>query len=157
MAGDKQPGPSKPLPPSPAVPVQVDGGCLALYNVPHTTCCMRDHTTPPAAGPEAVPAPAAHATPAAGGAAGTGAAAGGFVVAAAAAAAAPEAPDAATATGAAAGATGEPGRGAVARRGAAGTGLQCGEPAVLVAPLGGRLLVFESHLWHEVMPAHRHR
>jgi len=31
------------------------------------------------------------------------------------------------------------------------------EPAVLVAPLGGRLLVFDSSLPHEVLPAHRNR
>ncbi|GFR46697.1 hypothetical protein Agub_g8316, partial [Astrephomene gubernaculifera] len=38
-----------------------------------------------------------------------------------------------------------------------GAGLAAGEPALLVAPVGGRLLLFESHLQHEVMPAYRHR
>lgn len=32
-----------------------------------------------------------------------------------------------------------------------------GEPALLVAPLAGRLLVFNSRLPHEVLPAQRHR
>ena len=32
-----------------------------------------------------------------------------------------------------------------------------GEPALLVAPTGGRLLVFDSRLPHEVLPAHRTR
>ncbi|KAF8072911.1 hypothetical protein HT031_000571 [Scenedesmus sp. PABB004] len=32
-----------------------------------------------------------------------------------------------------------------------------GEPATLVAPLAGRVLVFEAGLQHEVLPAHRHR
>jgi hypothetical protein len=38
-----------------------------------------------------------------------------------------------------------------------GAGLEQGEPGLVVAPLGGRLLLFESHLEHEVLPAHRHR
>ena len=38
-----------------------------------------------------------------------------------------------------------------------GAGVAGGEPALLVAPLGGRLLVFESHLDHEVLPAHQRR
>ncbi|GLC55882.1 hypothetical protein PLESTB_001039600 [Pleodorina starrii] len=38
-----------------------------------------------------------------------------------------------------------------------GRGLAAGEPATVVAPLGGRLVVFESHLFHEVMPAYRSR
>ncbi len=36
-------------------------------------------------------------------------------------------------------------------------GLVAGEPATVVAPTGGRLLIFESHLFHEVLPAHRNR
>ncbi len=36
-------------------------------------------------------------------------------------------------------------------------GLAGGEPATLVAPLGGRLLVFRSELEHEVLPVHRER
>ncbi|KAI8476494.1 MAG: GlcNAc-domain-containing protein [Monoraphidium minutum] len=39
----------------------------------------------------------------------------------------------------------------------AGPGLAGGEPALLVAPLSGRLLVFESGQEHEVLPAHRVR
>ncbi len=38
-----------------------------------------------------------------------------------------------------------------------GRGVEAGEPATLVAPLGGRLVVFEGHLFHEVLPAHSHR
>ncbi|GLI62639.1 hypothetical protein VaNZ11_005305 [Volvox africanus] len=38
-----------------------------------------------------------------------------------------------------------------------GCGLAAGEPATVVAPVGGRLVVFESHLFHEVLPAHRNR
>jgi hypothetical protein len=38
-----------------------------------------------------------------------------------------------------------------------GLGFLSGEPAVVIAPLGGRLVVFESHLEHEVLPAHRER
>lgn len=40
---------------------------------------------------------------------------------------------------------------------AAGAGFQAGEPALVVSPLGGRLLVFDSRLPHEVLPAHRTR
>ncbi|KAG2425670.1 hypothetical protein HXX76_013512 [Chlamydomonas incerta] len=113
---------------------QVDGGCLALYSVPHTTCAP-----PPAAAPAAaVAAPS------------DGAASGVALGAAAGAAAA------GTAAGAGAAAADElPDRGRAG--GQAGSGLAGGEPAVVVAPLGGRLLLFESHLWHEVLPAHRHR
>lgn len=38
-----------------------------------------------------------------------------------------------------------------------GAGVAAGEPATVVAPVGGRLVVFESHLFHEVLPAHRSR
>ncbi|EFJ43296.1 hypothetical protein VOLCADRAFT_96541 [Volvox carteri f. nagariensis] len=38
-----------------------------------------------------------------------------------------------------------------------GCGLAMGEPATVVAPLGGRLVVFESHLSHEVLPTFRNR
>ena len=38
-----------------------------------------------------------------------------------------------------------------------GAGYLSGEPAVVVAPLGGRLLMFDSHLDHEVLPAHHQR
>jgi hypothetical protein len=38
-----------------------------------------------------------------------------------------------------------------------GPGLEGGEPATVVAPLGGRLLLFDSRLAHEVLPAQRHR
>lgn len=36
-------------------------------------------------------------------------------------------------------------------------GYLAGEPALLVAPLAGRLLVFNSRLEHEVLPAYKHR
>jgi hypothetical protein len=36
-------------------------------------------------------------------------------------------------------------------------GYLAGEPALLVAPLAGRLLVFDARLPHEVLPAQRHR
>lgn len=36
-------------------------------------------------------------------------------------------------------------------------GYSAGEPALMVAPLAGRLLVFDSRLEHEVLPAYRHR
>lgn len=38
-----------------------------------------------------------------------------------------------------------------------GKGYLAGEPALLVAPTGGRLLVFDSRLPHEVLPAHKTR
>jgi Rps23 Pro-64 3,4-dihydroxylase Tpa1-like proline 4-hydroxylase len=38
-----------------------------------------------------------------------------------------------------------------------GCGYSAGEPATLVAPLAGRLLVFESRLEHEVLPSHGRR
>ncbi len=38
-----------------------------------------------------------------------------------------------------------------------GQGFMGGEPATLVAPLGGRLVVFDSRLDHEVLPVHQHR
>jgi hypothetical protein len=36
-------------------------------------------------------------------------------------------------------------------------GWSAGEPATLIAPLGGRLVVFESRVEHEVLPAHAER
>jgi hypothetical protein len=36
-------------------------------------------------------------------------------------------------------------------------GYLAGEPALLIAPLAGRLLVFDARLPHEVLPAQRHR
>lgn len=39
----------------------------------------------------------------------------------------------------------------------AGAGYLAGEPALLVSPMGGRLLVFDSALPHEVLPAHKTR
>lgn len=39
----------------------------------------------------------------------------------------------------------------------AGAGYLAGEPALLVSPMGGRLLVFDSTLPHEVLPAHNTR
>jgi hypothetical protein len=41
--------------------------------------------------------------------------------------------------------------------GAEPAGYLAGEPALLVAPLAGRLLVFDARLPHEVLPAQRHR
>ncbi len=38
-----------------------------------------------------------------------------------------------------------------------GRGYSAGEPATLVAPLAGRLLLFESRLDHEVLPSHGRR
>jgi len=35
--------------------------------------------------------------------------------------------------------------------------ISAGEPALLVSPTGGRLLLFDSRIPHEVLPAHRHR
>lgn len=40
---------------------------------------------------------------------------------------------------------------------AAKAGYLAGEPALLVAPLAGRLVVFDSALDHEVLPAHAPR
>ncbi|KAG2482984.1 hypothetical protein HYH03_018110 [Edaphochlamys debaryana] len=39
----------------------------------------------------------------------------------------------------------------------ANAGLERCEPAAVVAPVGGRLVLFQSHLFHEVLPSHRHR
>jgi hypothetical protein len=36
-------------------------------------------------------------------------------------------------------------------------GWMAGEPALVVAPLAGRLLLFDSGLDHEVLPSHSHR